>query len=430
MKVKFAHIADIHLGAWRNDNLNQIGYQAFEISVDKVIEEKVNFVILSGDLYNISNPSVEIIDLATKLLKKLKDNDIPVYGILGSHDFSPSNRSMIRPLITAGLFNSVSKAKWTDDKKLQLKFTTDPKTKLKITGLRARKRALEIREYKILDLKKIEEEKGVKLYIFHTMIYELKPKEYESLAAAPRSFFPNGFHYYAGGHLHKTLPEILRTQKVPLKLNEKNNIIYPGLLSPTNFYEFENIQFGGFCIISGDINPQRSEASLVVEYIPIKIKEVISMNFNCEKKSAEQVTKTIESKIKSSFRNKIVLLTIQGQLASGRAQDIDTSKIVHKIKSQGAYEVLLKKLVVSSVEADLVSLGEIESNQEIEQNLINSSAKDVQIKGLSTDLMEKKIQELIEVLGTRREESVKVKDYKKNIEEKSLQIFDLNEVGG
>jgi len=151
MKVKFAHISDVHLGAWRNERINELGYKAFEKTVNTIIEENVDFVIISGDLYDVSNPKVDVVDLATRELKKLRDNQIPVYGIMGSHDFSPSNKSMIRPLITAGLFINVSKGDITDNNKLKLKFTEDPQTKIKITGLRARKRSLEIEDFEILD---------------------------------------------------------------------------------------------------------------------------------------------------------------------------------------------------------------------------------------------------------------------------------------
>jgi DNA repair exonuclease SbcCD nuclease subunit len=96
MRVKFAHLSDVHLGAWRNDNLNQVGYKVFTKAIETFIEEKVDFVVISGDLYDISNPKVDVVDLATKNFKKLADHGIPIYGIMGSHDFSPSDKSMIR----------------------------------------------------------------------------------------------------------------------------------------------------------------------------------------------------------------------------------------------------------------------------------------------------------------------------------------------
>ena len=164
MRVKFAHLSDVHLGAWRNENLNQIGFKAFITAIDTLLKENVDFVIISGDLYDVSNPKVDVIDIATKKLKELIDHGIPVYGIMGSHDFSPSYKSMIRPLISAGLFIDVSRGELSEDgNKLFLKFVEDAKSKIKLNGLRARKRSLEIDDYRKLDLKSLEDEPGVKI---------------------------------------------------------------------------------------------------------------------------------------------------------------------------------------------------------------------------------------------------------------------------
>ncbi|KKM61646.1 hypothetical protein LCGC14_1529610, partial [marine sediment metagenome] len=253
MFVKFAHLSDCHLGAWRNEVLNQMGYDAFKQAISKIIEEKIDFVIISGDLFDISNPKVDVVDLAVRELKKLQDKNIPVYGIMGSHDFSPSDNSMIRPLISAGLFIDVSKGDIVDEKKLKLHFTQDSKTKIKLTGLRARKRSLEIEDYKRLIQENLEDEKGIKIFVLHTMMSELKPIEFKDMESAPKSLLPQNFAYYAGGHLHKTVPEILREGDQTLVVDKRNKIIYPGSLYPTNFRELEKYQYGGFCIISGNI---------------------------------------------------------------------------------------------------------------------------------------------------------------------------------
>ena len=149
MHIKFAHVSDCHLGGWRKDTLNLLGCQAFSQMVDKIIEEEVDFVVISGDLYDVSNPTVEVVDLTTKELKRLHDKGIPVYGIMGSHDFSPSGKSMLRPLISAGFFKNVSKPIWMEDTDfpIRLELFEDEKTKIKLTGMRARKKGLELDDY-------------------------------------------------------------------------------------------------------------------------------------------------------------------------------------------------------------------------------------------------------------------------------------------
>lgn len=428
MKIKFAHLADCHLGAWRSENLNQIGYNAFEKTIDKVITEKVDFVIISGDLYDVSNPKVDVVDLATKELKKLKDNNIPVYGIMGSHDFSPSDKSMMRPLITAGLFTNVSKGRKTEAGKLELFFIEDPNTKIKITGLRARKRSLEIEDYNQLDRTSLENEKGVKIFVLHTLLDELKPIEFKDMESAPKSLLPQNFDYYAGGHLHKTIPEKLRESEKVFKIDEKTKIVYPGSLSPTNFRELEQYNFGGFYIISGDIDLESGTSDLEIKFIPVKIKEVISLFIDCNNKSILQVQENLEEIInKTDFNDKIITVRIFGSLKSGKPYELKSNEIVQKIKDKGAYEVLLNKTALISKEYASVSVSTGKTNEEIEETLIYEHAQQTNIKNISKKQMNNKIHEVLEAISVDREEGKKVNEYNEELLQKFCVILGLHE---
>jgi len=428
MKVKFAHVSDVHLGAWRNERLNELGYKAFVLAVNVIVNEEVDFVIISGDLYDVSNPKVEVIDLATRELKKLKDHEIPVYGIMGSHDFSPSNKSMIRPLITAGLFKDVWNAELTEDDKIKLNYYIDPKTKIKLTGLRARKRGLEIEEYHILDRESLEDEKGPKIFILHTMLYELKPKEFKDMESTPKSLLPQGFEYYAGGHLHKTVPEKLRKDERSFKIDDKTKIIYPGSLAPVNFRELEQYKFGGFCIISGDIDTESQISNLNVRYIPIKVKEVISLLVDCNNKSITQVQDLLEEKINgTNFDDKTVTIRIYGTLSSGRTYELKTNEIIQKIKEKGAYEVLINKWSLTSKEYTPISVVVGKTNEEIENTLIYEHAQKIKINNIDKKNVENKIHDLLSVIGKEREEGTKVKEYDKELVNNFKKIFQLEE---
>ncbi|MFX1366481.1 MAG: exonuclease SbcCD subunit D [Promethearchaeota archaeon] len=428
MKVKFAHISDVHLGAWRNEKLNELGYIAFERAVNIIIEENLDFVIISGDLYDVSNPKVEVIDLATKELRKLRDHGIPVYGIMGSHDFSPSNKSMIRPLITAGLYIDVSKGESTKDEKLKLDFCIDQKTKIKITGLRARKRCLEIEDYHILDLKSLEKETGIKIFVLHTLLSELKPIEFKDMQSTPKSLLPQGFDYYAGGHLHKTVPEKLREVEKSLKIDDKTNIVYPGSLAPVNFRELEQYKFGGFCIITGDIVNETSISNLNVKYIPIKVKEVVSLLIDCNNKSVTQVQDFLKKKIiETDFKDKIITIRMYGTLSSGRAYELKVDEIIQKIKELGAYEVLINKSSLTSKEYTPISVMVGKTNEEIENSLIYEHAQKIKIVNLDKKDLENKIHDFLSIIGKEREEGTKVKDYDKDLVNSFKKVFQLEE---
>ncbi len=430
MFVKFAHLSDCHLGAWRNEILNQMGYDAFKQAINKVLEEKVDFVIISGDLFDISNPKVDVVDLAVKELKKLHDKNIPVYGIMGSHDFSPSDNSMIRPLISAGLFIDVSKGKNMDDNKLKLQFFQDPKTNIKLTGLRARKRSLEIEDYKRLAIGNLESEEGIKIFVLHTMLSELKPIEFKDMESAPKSLLPQNFAYYAGGHLHKTVPEKLREGDQSLVVNEKNKIIYPGSLYPTNFRELEKYQHGGFCIVSGDIDIASQSSDLKVKFIPIKPIEILPLVIDCTNKTVIESLEHIEQKISAmDAENKIVTVRIMGSLTSGRTYEIKSNEITTQLRNKGALEVLINKNALISKEYTPISVVVGKTNEEIEETLIHEHAEKTNLKRIPKKDMENKIHEILGVLGTDREEGTKVNVYYKDLLQKFLGIFNLNDEG-
>ncbi|MCK4357836.1 MAG: hypothetical protein KAW92_03710, partial [Candidatus Cloacimonetes bacterium] len=137
----------------------------------------------------------------------------------------------------------------------------------------------------------------------------------------------------AGGHLHKTVPEKLRKDERSFKIDDKTKIIYPGSLAPVNFRELEQYKFGGFCIISGDIDTKSQISNLNVRYIPIKVKKVISLLVDCNNKSITQVQDLLKEKInETNFDDKTVTIRIYGTLSSGRTYELKTNEIIQKIK--------------------------------------------------------------------------------------------------
>lgn len=72
--MKFAHLADTHLG-YRQFGLlerEKDFYEVFDKIIDKIIEEKVDFVIHSGDLFDSARPSPSALLAFQKGLLKLK----------------------------------------------------------------------------------------------------------------------------------------------------------------------------------------------------------------------------------------------------------------------------------------------------------------------------------------------------------------------
>ena len=100
-------------------------------------------------------------------LKRLKNANIPVYSVPGSHDFNAGGKTILDVLHEAELLKNVMRGQITEEK-LVLDFTLDNKTNTKLTGLGGRKGSLEQKEFKTLDLQHLEDEPGDKIFLFHS----------------------------------------------------------------------------------------------------------------------------------------------------------------------------------------------------------------------------------------------------------------------
>ena len=122
--VKFAHIADCHIGGWSELKLKELGMQVFSKTIKICVEKQVDFVLIAGDLFNTALPSIDLIKQVALDLRKLKNNKIPVYLIAGSHDYSPSGKTMLDVFENAGLVKNVVKIN-EECEKIKLNYTID-----------------------------------------------------------------------------------------------------------------------------------------------------------------------------------------------------------------------------------------------------------------------------------------------------------------
>ena len=93
--MRFAHFADIHIGSWADERLAEASTKAFTQAVDACIGKGVDFILISGDFFNTSLPSIDRLKEVTSKLKELADRKLPVYMIPGSHDFSPTGKTKL-----------------------------------------------------------------------------------------------------------------------------------------------------------------------------------------------------------------------------------------------------------------------------------------------------------------------------------------------
>lgn len=378
--MKFAHLADCHIGGWREPALRELSIETFRQAVDKCINENLGFVLISGDLFDTALPSIEILKDVVAILNKLKENNIEVYIIPGSHDYSPSGKTMLDVLEHAGLIVNVNN-KLIEDK-----------TGVKVIGIGGKRGGLEKTDYEKLD-RNIENLSGFKIFMFHTALTEFKPKEMEKMESQSAMILPKNFDYYAGGHVHY----IFDTKK------DKGRLVYPGALFPNNFAELEKYKNGGFYIVDDKLN---------LKYIHIKLKDVVSIEVDANGKSITDIENEIKNKLTGDFNNKIILLRVSGVLKEGKVSDLNFKDL--KINS---YAFLKNTSKLSAKEFEEVKVeGDIE---DIEREIIKQNLGQFEIKN-----EEELTKQLINVLDVEKEEGEKNYDFELRVIKNFEKVLD------
>ncbi len=403
--MKFAHMADCHIGSWRDPKLKDTSTLAFIKAVDKCVKEKVDFILIAGDLFNTSFPRLDNLKAVVSKFKQLKDLGISVYIVPGSHDYSPSGKTILDVLEEAGLFINVFKGN-VENGKLKLNFTIDKKTEAKITGILGKRGTLERLYYEKLVIENLEKEDGYKIFIFHSGIDELKPKEMENIISQPLSLLPKGFDYYAGGHVH-----IVDDKQI----DGYGKIAYPGPLFPNSFAELEKLERGGFYIVE-DNN---------LRWEPIQIYNVEKMQINCNHKSPEQIKNEILNNFKNKeLNNTIVLIRLAGALESGKPSDINFKEIFDFLYSKSAYFVMKSSHAVVSREFEEIKT-DARNVEDIESFLIKEHLGQIKIENLALEKEEELVKSLMKILSAEKQEGETVPDFEKRVKEEVEKILEM-----
>ncbi|MBR9683748.1 exonuclease SbcCD subunit D, partial [Candidatus Woesearchaeota archaeon] len=385
--MKYAHLADSHLGSWRDPKMRELSTNAFLYTIDDCIKKQVDFILFAGDLFNTSLPALEILKTVTKKLKELQQANIPFYAIPGSHDFSPSGKTMLDVLENAGLLINVCKGTINPEtKQLCLNFTTDPKTNTKITGMLGKRGMLDKKYYENLHLESLEAEAGYKIFLFHTTLSELKPKHLQQIESQPLSFLPKNFNYYAGGHIHH-----------PTNVTQPHGTFtYPGALFPCNFGALEKYSHGSYYLIQVENNQQ------TITLVPIKIVDHIPIILDCSHKTPEVVAFDILDQLaEQDLTNTLITIRLTGTLATGKVSDIDFKRVFQQLYQQNAYFIMKNISWLQSKEFEEIKI-DTSSPEQIEEKVIKEHLQ--QIKLFSEETEFDLAKNLLQTLNTNKKE--------------------------
>jgi len=341
--VKFAHLGDCHLGSWRQPELQELNFLSFQNAIDKIIKNKAEFVLIAGDLFDSAYPPIEILKRTFAEFRKLKEADIKVFMIAGSHDFSVSGKTFLDVLEKGG-FCEICKYEETDVmiNLLPLKYKS-----FEIFGYPGKKSGMEIEDLRKIVLPK--DTSNFRILMLHTTIKEAVgdlPIDSISMKSFPKA------DYYALGHLHINFSE---------KLHDKP-IIYSGPIFPNSFQELDDLCYGRFYMVTveGYVEPKKQD---------IILKEVITFKINIENAltATQQIIDELE---KHELTDKIVLMKLFGEIKKGTNADIDYPKIEEYLRLKKVYSFLknTNKLVSEGEKID-IKISEHDVNK-IEETLV------------------------------------------------------------
>lgn len=387
--VKFAHTADVHLGGWKQQPLQDLNLQSFKKAVEVWIKEKVDFVLIAGDLFDSAFPPIDVLKETFAEFKKLKDAGILCFIIAGSHDYSVSGKTFLDVLEKAGFCKNV-----VDYEEKEGKIILNPTIYkgVAIYGYPGKTSSLEIN-----DLRRAEfnESPGLfKIFMMHTMIDKARgnlPVDALEISKIPFA------DYYALGHLHIDF--------------QYENFVYPGPIFPNNFQELEDLKYGRFCIIDTELNAENQ-----FKKIELKIKEVVS--FDIEIKNALLATEKIISEFeKKDLEDKIVLLRLRGILETGKNSDIKFSQIEEAAKRKNAYFLLRNTHELKTRETELEF--KIEETENIEDETIKT------YKEQNPSDFNKYILQLMNTLSTEKQEGETIESFIGRLSEEFKEILNF-----
>ncbi|MEN4006489.1 MAG: DNA repair exonuclease [Methanobacteriaceae archaeon] len=284
--MRFAHIADTHLG-YRQYGLfeREIDfYHHYNQLIDKIIEERPDFVIHSGDLFETSRPPTKALLTAQESFLKFKEEKIPVYAIAGNHDIV-MRKNALPPQVLY--------------KKFDLKLIGPKNPYYNHDGIFIGGSPYRSKYHSKSLLENIEfienKSKNYKnrILVLHQAIDKYLPFEYEMKIGD----LPDSFNYYALGHLHTRILEDFG----------EGRLAYPGCPEIWRMDELGNYKKRG-----KGFNLVDMEEDVQVEEIDVEISREI-LQKRIKYSNFEEEIRELRDLISKKDKKPIVELIIEGK---------------------------------------------------------------------------------------------------------------------
>ncbi len=384
-KVRFAHVSDLHIGGVTEPGLKRRENQAVQQFVDSCLEEKVEFIVISGDLFDTNIPPMPQAVMVAQEFRRLKESGARIYTIYGSHDFSPTHHSLIEVLEADGLLRVISEP-------------VQDESGVWLNGIHGLAGAKEVSAFRNFSEKLALTGTGNKrsVFAFHTALLEANMVRQEQ--AIPVSLLPRGYSYYAAGHLH---------ERIEFKSLEGAPVNYPGPLflgwGAGDLERYFKEGATGFYIVEID-----EEGRATFEYKPVRAISGCLLEIGAEgadaREFAAHVSEQLSQTAQKYGRGSLIMLKLTGELRAGRRETVTVA--IEKVKKRYPdIDFKVNDRALTDPEEVVVEQGE-----DLEERAFQKLAK--MFPGeVSSDFILK----LVESLGTEKQPGESRADYNSRI---------------
>jgi len=193
--MRFVHISDTHLGfrQYGLDEREDDFYSAFEQAVGMIIEERPDFVIHSGDMFDNSRPPPKSMLVAQSLISQLEEKGIPLFLVPGNHDIL-MRKNFLPPQVLYKLHKNVRLISPENN------FFVHDGVFIGGIPFMPRQFSLALKE-RMSSLASLSEKYRKRILVLHQGIDKYLPYDFE----VGIGDIPQCFDYYALGHIHKRI---------------------------------------------------------------------------------------------------------------------------------------------------------------------------------------------------------------------------------
>jgi len=366
----FSHISDTHLGLQQYglEEREQDIYDSFNQAIDISIKDHIDFVIFGGDIFHTPNPSGTAILQMANALKRLKENSIDSFFILGEHDIS-----RMRATPVPYVYHNLQFSKYVGGGKPV--YHKD----VMIAGFdKIRKNELQSFEEKFREIDILaKQHNGHKILVLHQGVTEIN----QFAGEINSSDLPRNFTYYAMGHLHD------KSVKQFEQLG--GTLAYPGSTEMTTSEGIKETEKGFFEV---DISSQEAKPNWV------KLDTRPQFSTKIESEDFDTAISTILEKISTFDKKPIVEVKIIGKNIERDIVQTKISQIIPKtlhcswkmLQSEDASSVLLNRPARIDEELFKLAVNALKS-----EKLANFAVNDL-LPLLSSDQLDQATQLVIE----------------------------------